>query len=156
MSNFLSTAVGIILSIGSVFAVAVIGGLYVVGLLKGKKDDEDDRLINILDKTVKALQGEVKKQKEDGDTTIKSLNKKIDDLTIKVNELEKENLTLIKVLQGRDEQTAKFYSEAFKSMETAKATHKLVEDMNKNQTVLMTTLIDHLKLGPGINVNVQK
>lgn len=156
MSNFLSTAVGIILSIGSVFAVAVIGGLYVVGLLKGKKDDEDDRLINILDKTVKALQGEVKKQKEDGDTTIKSLNKKIDDLTVKVNELEKENLTLIKVLQGRDEQTAKFYSEAFKSMETAKATHKLVEDMNKNQTVLMTTLIDHLKLGPGINVNVQK
>jgi len=154
MSDFFATTLGIVLSVGGVFAVVVVGGLYLLGIWKGKKDNEDDRLIDILKETVDALERKVDGQKKEHDETVEVLTKKIDNLTKKVEELENENETLVKVLQGRDEQTQVFYKKAFEAIETGQKTFALVEQMNKNHTELMKMLVEHLK--PGTTVNVQK
>lgn len=153
MQNFLSTIPGIIISIGGIAAVAVVGGLYVLGLIKGKKDTSDDRLINILEGTVKALEGKVDSQKKEHDDILVKLTKDIKNLTEKVEELEKENITLTKVLQGRDEQTQLFYKKAFEAIDVGNKTYALVETMNKNHTELMKMLVEHLK--PGVTINNQ-
>lgn len=139
MENFLSTVTGIVISIGTVFAIVVVGGLYLLGIIKGKKDNEDDRLITILKETVDALEKKVDDQKREYDTIVTSLSTKIDTLTTKVQKLEEENETLVKVLQGRDEQTQLFYKEAFKAFE-------LVETMNKNQADFLKLLSEHFKI----------
>jgi len=54
MTGFLATTLGIVISIGGVFALVVVGGLYVLGIWKKGKDGEDDRLIKILEATVGA------------------------------------------------------------------------------------------------------
>lgn len=150
MELLFSTIPGIIMSVGGIIVVCVIGYTYVMGLLKKNKDGADDRLINILQGTVKALEEKVDKQKEDHDAEVKNLNTKIDTLTKKVSDLESENETLVKVLQGRDEQTKKFYEAAFESMKTAKETHALVVKMaesiingNKNVEELIKVISKH-------------
>lgn len=153
MEHFLSTIPGIILTIGAIFTVVVVGALYVVGLWKNGKDGEDDRLINILKGTVDALEVKVNNQKKEHDDILASLNLKISDLTKKVDELEKENKTLVEVLQGRDQKTQEFYKKAFDAIEVGAKTFALVEAMNKNHTDLMKMLVDHLK--PGVTINNQ-
>jgi predicted RNase H-like nuclease (RuvC/YqgF family) len=153
MQNFLSTIPGLIVTIGGVIAVAVVGGLYIVGLVRGKKDSSDDRLIKILEGTVNALETKVDNQKKEHDEILTGLSKQISDLTSKVDELERENETLTKVLQGRDEQTQVFYKKAFEAMEVSNKTFALVETMNKNHTELMKMLVEHLK--PGVTINNQ-
>lgn len=128
MENFLSTVPGIIISIGGIIAVAVVGVLYIVGLWKNKKDNADDRLIHLLQETVNEMEKKVNQQTLD-----------IERLTKKVSDIERENETLVKVLQGRDEQTQTFYKEAFKAFE-------LVETMNKNQTEFLSLLAKHFKI----------
>lgn len=133
--------------------MAVFGGLYVVGLWKGKKDNEDDRLIKILEGTVTALEQKVDNQKKEHDEILTKLTKEIKELTVKVTDLENENETLVKVLQGRDEKTQEFYKKAFDAIEVGGKTYMLVEQMNKNHTELMKMLVDHLK--PGVTINNQ-
>lgn len=142
------------MSVGAVFAVVVVGGLYALGIIKKKKDEEDDRLINILKGTVDALETKVNNQKKEHDETVTVLSNKIDHLTKKLTELEKENETLVKVLQGRDAQTQEFYKKAFEAMEISKATHSAVLEMSKNQTELMKMLIEYLKPGNAKPVEV--
>lgn len=153
MEHFLSTIPGIIITIGGILSVAVFGGLYVVGLWKGKKDNEDDRLIKILEGTVNALEQKVDSQKREHDDILTKLTKEIKDLTVKVTDLENENETLVKVLQGRDEKTQEFYKKAFEAIEVGGKTYTLVETMNKNHTELMKMLVEHLK--PGVTINNQ-
>ena len=153
MSNVLSSLPGIVLSAGSILGVIAIGILFVAGVWKKGKDGEDDRLINILKSTVDTLEKKVDDQKKNHDEILSNLTKNIHDLTVKVDNLERENETLTKVLQGRDEQTQNFYKKAFDAMEVANKTLILVETMNKNHTELMKMLVDHLK--PGVTINNQ-
>lgn len=126
MDILFSTIPGIIMSIGGLLAISAVGVSYFMGLFKKNNDNEDDRLIKILEGTVNALEKKVDDQKIESDKTIKNLTAKIDSLTRKIINLENENETLVKVLQGRDEVTRKFYEASFKSMETTEMTHALV------------------------------
>lgn len=158
MTVFLSTVPGIIITIGGIISVLVIGVLYVLGLWKKGKDDEDDRLIQTLKETVEALDKKFKVKEEEWDNQKKEwskrddeLNTKIDTLTRKVGDLEHENETLVKVLQGRDEQTKKFYDQAFESMKVAQSTHEIVVDFassfkqtNENMAKLIELLGKHV------------
>lgn len=103
-------------------------------------DGEEDRLIEILSTTVKELEKKVDKQDAD-----------IKELTRKVNSLEHENDMLIKVLQGRDEQTQKFYEQAFETMKISRETHALVtqiaetkKDTNENIKKLLELMSKHI------------
>ena len=153
MPQFFATTIGLVTAIGGLVAVVIVGVLYVAGLWKKGKDGEDDRLINILEGTVKALEKKVDDQKKEHDDLIQGLSTEIKELTKKVGDLEHENETLTKVLQGRDEQTQVFYKKAFEAMEVSNKTFALVETMNKNHTELMKILVDHLK--PGVTINNQ-
>lgn len=121
------------------FVVVVLGvsaGLYMLDGFRDKKkktsDATDDRLITLLQTTVTELEKKVNKQSTD-----------IESLTKKVTALERENETLVKVLQGRDAQTQKFYEQGFDSM--AKTTE--IHDS-------MKTLIESVKsLGESIVKN---
>ena len=155
MSQFFFTIPGVILSIGGIITVVVLGVLYIVGLFKKGKDQEDDRLIKILEGTVNALEQKVDNQKKEHDTMIQDLTVKIEELTETVGHLEKENQTLTKVLQGRDEQTQLFYKKAFEAIDTGNKTFALVEAMNKAHTELMKILVEHLKVVPGVTINNQ-
>lgn len=143
----LSTIIGIVISIGGVFSVVVLGGLWILGIVKGKKDNEDDRLIGILQDTVTALEGKVNQQKREHDEILTDLTAKIKVLGEKVDELERENTTLIKVLQGRDAQTQEFYKQAFDAF-------KKVDLINTNHNELMKLLSEHL-IKPGVTINNQ-
>ena len=79
------------------------------------ENDAEDRLIKLLKQT--ADEWELKFQLQE---------KKIIELTKKVDELERENGTLIEILQGRDEQTKKFYEQAFESMKISKESHAIL------------------------------
>jgi len=129
MNVFLTTLPGIIVSIGGVIVVCVIGALYVAGLFKQKKDDADDRLIGILQETVGELEKKVDKQ-----------GKEIDELTSEVSELRKDNKRYIEILQGRDQQTQKFYEAAFESMKVSKETHSLVASLAASMTDTNTNI----------------
>jgi len=118
MEVFLNSAFGLIVLGGGVISVAIVGGLYVAGLIKGKKDDAAGNLIDILQKTVEEMEKKVDKQRID-----------IDELTTEVEELRKDNKRYIDILQGRDAQTQKFYEAAFESMRVSKETHALVLTM---------------------------
>lgn len=115
------------------FALGVAAAYYFVDkdrrARRREENDAEDRLITLLKTTVTEFENKFKAQDE-----------KIAELTKKVDDLEKENGTLVEILQGRDEQTKLFYSRAFKSMEVSQETHKIVlklaESMSQtNQTV---------------------
>lgn len=156
MGELLKT-VGTILGLfaaGSAVIGGVISGiLYVLGYWKRGKNDEGERLIGILQDTVTTLEKKVDDQKKEHDEILTDFTKQMEQLTKKVDHLEKENETLRDVLQGRDEQTQKFYKKAFESMELAGETHQLIKTMSKTQTDLMKVLVDNLK--PNVVVNNQ-
>lgn len=140
-----STIIGLIVAGSAVLGGVMMGILFILGRWKKGKDDEGERLVNILQETVTTLEKKVDDQKKEHDETVGMLTKKIDDLTAKVDGLEKENVILTEVLQGRDKQTQAFYAKAFESMELAAKTHGLIKAMSETQTNLMKILADNLK-----------
>ena len=155
----MSTIITNLIAGGSLLSLVILGGFALYGLFdktkrerKTQEDGVEDRLIKLLNETNQALEEKLKKQKEGHDEVLDNLTKQIQELSDKVDDLESENETLVKVLQGRDEQTQLFYKKAFEAMEIGNKTHGLVVEMNKNQTDLMKVLIEHLK--PGVTVNV--
>lgn len=109
-----------------IIILGIAAGLYMLdGWRQKKRETEDkgeDRLITILQTTVTELEKKVNKQTND-----------IEKLTKKVDELERENTMLIRVLQGRDEQTQEFYKQAATSMRIANETHELVKSLHETK-----------------------
>lgn len=95
----------------------------------------EDRLIDLLKKTVDELERKMNKQTID-----------IEELSKKITHLEKENETLVKVLQGRDEQTQTFYKQAVESMKVAAETHDVVSTLAKNIEVTNTNTTKLIEL----------
>lgn len=136
---------------GTYIAIAtlvVAGGVALYGLWdkssrERRKDvnEEEDRLITLLQETVKELEKKVVKQGQD-----------IENLSKKVGDLEHENEILVKVLQGRDEQTKEFYKQAYESMKTTNETFKIVSKLaegfaqsNANIEKLISIIGDQVK-----------
>lgn len=145
MELFFSTIPGIIISVGGILAVVVIGIMYVIGLWKGKKDQQDDRLIKILEDTVKALEKKVNDQKTESDETVNKLSKKIDNLTTKVDELERENKTLVDVLQGRDKATIDFQKQMLETVRLSIETNGLAKQTSDRLEKLIGLMTEHLE-----------
>lgn len=148
MEQFLNTVPGIVTGIGMIILTIVVGGLYVVGLWKGKKDNADDRLINILKTTVDELEIKVSKQ------TIDILS-----LTKEVHELKRDNEKYIDIFKGRDERTQEFYKQGFESMKIASQTHDLVTTMAtsiQNTNNLLEKLIELLSKNADVITSITK
>jgi hypothetical protein len=114
----------------------VVGGVAIFGIWDRKQrdrrkevDGEEDRLIDILNKTVGELEKRVTKQDED-----------IRLLTKKVMELDHENSILIKVLQGRDEETQKFYKEAYEAMKVIHDSHDVLTTVAESMKITSSTI----------------
>lgn len=134
---------------GWIIAVVVLilggaAGLYMLDGYRTKKKDQEnkgeDRLITLLQTTVQELEKKVNKQTTD-----------IEALTKKVTDLERDNGLLVKVLQGRDDQTQAFYKQAFEAMKVAQQTHDVVTTLaesmkitNDNTTKLIELLSKHV------------
>ncbi len=105
MNQFLTELPNTFLGWVTVIGLVVTGAFALFGVFdkmrRGREDEADengDRLISILQGTVEQLEKKVNKQTAD-----------IEELTGKVNLLSKENETLIKILQGKDERTIAIY-----------------------------------------------
>jgi len=105
-------------------------------------DQSEDRLIDLLKKTVDELEKKVNQQAAD-----------IKVITTKMQHLEKENQTLVKVLQGRDDATQQFYRQMLESIKVTQSTHdtvttlaKSVQDTVTNMTRLIELLSRHLEV----------
>lgn len=95
---------------------------------------EEDRLIQILQKTVAELSAKIASLENDRDTynaeTEKAMarqSEKIDKLEKRVIELNTENSLLLKILQGRDEQTQEFIAKVVKAVDTTSRNNELLE-----------------------------
>lgn len=126
----------------AIITFVIVGAFAVYGIWdKVKRDRQkdtdgtEDRLIDLLKKTVDELEKKVNKQTTD-----------IAELTKKVTHLERENETLVRVLQGRDEQTKEFYKQAFDSMKLAQQTHDVVTTLAKNMEVSNTNTTKLIEL----------
>jgi len=106
----------------AIVVVGIAAGMYMLDQWRDKKkkvkDDADDRLKGILEKTVQELSGKVEK-----------LEKREQELTKEVAELRKENANYLAILQGRDQQTQEFYKQAAEAMQISKETHTLVKTL---------------------------
>jgi len=91
---------------------------------KKEVDGSEDRLIDILNKTVNELQKKVDKQSGD-----------IENLIQEVGELKRDNEKYIDIFKGRDESTKEFYKQGFESMKLARETHDAVSTMVKNMEI---------------------
>lgn len=115
---------GVIISI-IVLVIGFAAAAYMLDQWRDKKriskDAADDRLNSILEKTVKELE-----------TKVNKLVDREKELTKEVGELRKDNERLVRILQGRDEQTQDFYKQAFEAIKMSKETHLLVESLVKN------------------------
>jgi TolA-binding protein len=127
----------------------VVGAVAIFGLWDKKQkerraevDKEEDRLIKILEKTVGELTNKVNSQ----DQAINELRKK-------VGELEHENTLLIKVLQGRDEQTQEFYEKAYAAMQVIQESHSLIAEMANDVKKHSTHMDELIKLSARHNLN---
>lgn len=106
--------------------------------INGDLNGSEDRLIDVLKKTVEELERKVNNQ-----TT------ELKNLTVKVEGLERENETLVKVLQGRDDQTKEFYKQAFESMKVVHTIHDSVTTLERSIQILadntskLIDVIDH-------------
>ena len=126
MIEFIEKLPGGEIIVGAIIVtLGVAAGFYALDAYKSKKREEinqtEDRLIELLKKTVEELETKVKQQ----DSDIRSLTEKVDGL-------KRENDFLVKVLQGRDERMEKFYLEATESMKITADTNQLVVTMSGN------------------------
>lgn len=112
---------------------ALAGGFTAYMFYNKNKDGADDRLINILKETVDALEEKVNKQSTD-----------IAALTKKVDELEKENETLIEVLQGRDKNTLEFQKQMLEAVRIGMETNGLAKETAHKLGELIDTMKEHL------------
>lgn len=124
---------------------AIVGGFTAYMFYNKNKDGADDRLINILKDTVDQLEEKVNKQSKD-----------IEMLTIKLGELERENETLVEVLQGRDKSTLEFQRQMLEAMrigmetnglakETAESLHRLTDLISAHIVAIETQDINRKK-----------
>lgn len=149
MSELLSTIPGTIIGIGIVAAGIIAGFLYLTSVysqqkraIKDEGAKDEDRLIDILQKTVNELEKQVNQQTKD-----------IEELSSEVSKLRTENKTLLEILQGRDKQTQLFYEEGFKAMKEASEILTIVKDVKetvtaKNESInkLIATVADNAKI----------
>ena len=146
MNQFLATIWGGIATIGIVVGVIIAGILYIMGIFSKQKNERakeqnagDDRLIDILQKTVTELEKKVNKQTID-----------IESLTKEVHELKRDNAKYIEIFQGKDEATANFYKQGYEAMEISRKTHDImttVAESIKNTNENMSKLIDLISKG---------
>lgn len=118
--------------IGLIIA-AIAGGAGAYIVYNKQKDGADDRLINILKGTVDALEEKVNKQSED----IKALTEKVDDL-------ERENETLVEVLQGRDKSTLEFQRQMLEAMRIGMETNGLAKETSNSLNRLTDLISAHI------------
>lgn len=107
------------------FVIIILGiasGVYMLDGYRSKKkkeeDDAGDRLVNILQKTVTELEERI----DQYDLNFTELNQK-------VNKLVTENKTLRDIIQGKDEETQRFYKQAFEGMKLSQETNALVKEI---------------------------
>lgn len=112
---------------------AVAGGAGAYMVYNKQKDGADDRLINILKGTVDALEEKVNKQSED-----------IQLLTVKVDELERENETLVEILQGRDKSTLEFQRQMLEAMRIGMETNGLAKETSQSLNRLTDIISAHI------------
>ncbi len=118
--------------VGLIFAT--VGAGFAAYLVYTKqRDGVDDRLITLLKETVDALDEKVNKQSKD-----------IEELTTKVNDLEKENGTLIEILQGRDKNTLEFQKQMLETMRVVMETNCLAKHTSEKIGVLVDLMERHL------------
>jgi len=117
----------------ALIVAATAGGFSAYLVYNKNKDGVDDRLINILKSTVDALEERVNKQSAD-----------IDALTKKVGELERENETLISVLQGRDKSTMEFQRQMLEAMRIGMETNGLAKETSKSLDKLTSIISAHI------------
>lgn len=121
------------MGVGGILTVAIIGIFYLLGLWKKQKDNDDDRLIKILQATVEELDKKVNQQ----DTDIKALTKEVE-------QLKRDNENYIRIFQGRDKETQEFYKQGFDAIKLARETHDVVTTVAesvKNTNSAMEKLI---------------
>lgn len=112
---------------------AIVGGFTAYMFYNKNKDGADDRLINILKETVDQLEEKVNKQSED-----------IKTLTIKLDELERENETLVEVLQGRDKSTLEFQRQMLEAMRIGMETNGLAKETASSLNRLTDLISAHI------------
>lgn len=118
--------------IGLILA-AIAGGFSAYLIYNRQKDGADDRLITILKETVDELEKKVNKQSTD-----------IESLTKKVDELEKENQTLIEVLQGRDKNTLEFQRQMLEAVRIGMETNGLAKETATKLGSLIDIMEKHI------------
>lgn len=106
-------------------AMVVLGGVAIYGLvdktMRDRRKDVNaaaDDLVGILSKTVEELKAKVGEMEKDLEKT-----------NIAITELKKENETLVKVLQGRDDATLKFQQEVLEAVQLGEETNRFVKEM---------------------------
>jgi Zn-dependent metalloprotease len=127
-----------------VIAAVVFGVFSLIGILnrntKEMKEQQNDAardLIDLLTKKVNVLEGKVDQQEKD-----------IITLTKTVEGLRSENKTLTEVLQGRDSITQQFYKDSYNAMEVAKHNDSVSEENSRNIAKLVSLLEAALKFQP--------
>lgn len=139
--NFLETIPSAWIAWLSFAGFVVMGALALYGNFDSRKRERqkdenatEDRVINLLKQEVEQLTKKVGEQGKD-----------IEKLTTKVTALERENETLVKVLQGRDEQTQKFYSDAYVAMKEIGEIGSIAKTNNELIQKLVITLDAYFK-----------
>lgn len=146
MADFFTTTLGIVVSLGAILTVAVTGFLYVVGIYSKQKierqkeeDAGDDRLINLLQSTVKELEKKVTQQTID-----------IERLSVEVHQLKEDNKKYIDIFQGRDSATQEFYKKAYEAIEISRQTYNMMNTVAvsiKNTNDTLSKLIELIGKG---------
>ncbi len=122
--------------------MVILGVLAIYGLFDRKKralrkeeEQTGDRVMVLMRAEVTELTKKVNTQQKD-----------IVDLNEKVDRLVTENKTLKDVLQGRDDQSKKFYQDAYAAMEVIKHNDKVSEENAKILSKIATLLETVVKL----------
>lgn len=97
-------------------------------------DKADDRLIGLLKNTVEELE----RNQQDN-------MRKIDELSTKVDALEKSNQMMTDIFQGRDQSTQDFQLQGFEAMKKAQQILETVNTTNRNVEKLYGVIAQYLK-----------
>lgn len=120
------------LTVLSVFVFGIVAAFYYFDKERRRRakeaDAADDRLIKLLQETIKELQGKV---------TVLERWKEVTEE--RMTALKMENSNLVKILQGRDDNTREYQQKALRAME-------LVENTNGNVQKLMELMEKHLDI----------
>jgi predicted RNase H-like nuclease (RuvC/YqgF family) len=113
-----------------IISLVVFGAVAIYGLFDKRNKERtkevngsEDRLIDILQKTVSELETKVNKQSKD-----------IENLTVEVHELKKDNEKYIKIFQGRDDATKEYQAKGLEAISK-------IDEMHNS----MSTLVESIK-----------